>query len=232
MLSFCRSVMQFQSNVTYARASSFHSASGSVVFNDDVIKWKYFPRYWPFVRGIHRSPVNSPHKGQWHGALMFCLICAWTRGWVNNRDTGVLRRHCGHYSVTVMWQIHFVVRCRINETLRITLWNKINAIDSGFAYLDDKISFATWCLVVTEIYYHGLGNLCISHLIYVIKRYMDLPRHVQIYQPWYDVWPIYSAIVVTKRKRSYPSAEITRYDFSLHLCIFYRIYVYFICCVV
>ena len=26
-----------------------------------VIKWKRFPRYWPFVRGIHRSPVNSPH---------------------------------------------------------------------------------------------------------------------------------------------------------------------------
>ena len=141
LLSFCRSVMQFQSNVTYARASSFHSASGSVAFNDDVIKWKHFPRYWPFVRGIHRSPVNSPHKGQWHGALMFCLICAWTRGWVNNRDTCVLRRHCGHYSVTVMWQIHFVVRCRINETLRITLWNKINAIDSGFAYLDDKDKF-------------------------------------------------------------------------------------------
>ena len=23
-------------------------------FHDDVIKWKYFPRYWPFVRGIHR----------------------------------------------------------------------------------------------------------------------------------------------------------------------------------
>ena len=30
--------------------------------HDDVIKWKHFPRYWPFVRGIHRSPVNSPHK--------------------------------------------------------------------------------------------------------------------------------------------------------------------------
>ena len=25
-------------------------------FHDDVIKWKNFPRYWPFVRGIHRSP--------------------------------------------------------------------------------------------------------------------------------------------------------------------------------
>ena len=22
--------------------------------HDDVIKWKHFPRYWPFVRGIHR----------------------------------------------------------------------------------------------------------------------------------------------------------------------------------
>ena len=25
------------------------------VNHDDVIKWKHFPRYWPFVRGIHRS---------------------------------------------------------------------------------------------------------------------------------------------------------------------------------
>ena len=47
-----------------------------------------FPRYWPFVRGIHRSPVNSHHKGQWRGALTFSLICAWTDGWVNNRDAG------------------------------------------------------------------------------------------------------------------------------------------------
>ena len=30
--------------------------------HDDVIKWKHFPRYWPLVRGIHRPPVNSPHK--------------------------------------------------------------------------------------------------------------------------------------------------------------------------
>ena len=30
-------------------------------YHDDVIKRKYFPRYWPFVRGIQRSSVNSPH---------------------------------------------------------------------------------------------------------------------------------------------------------------------------
>ena len=37
------------------------------ILHDDVIKWIHFPRYWPFARGIHRSPVNSPHKGQWRG---------------------------------------------------------------------------------------------------------------------------------------------------------------------
>ena len=67
--------------------------------HDDVIKWKHCPRYWPFVRGICRSPVNSP-KGQWRGALMFSLICAWTNGWVNNRDAGGLRRNRAQYDVT------------------------------------------------------------------------------------------------------------------------------------
>ena len=62
---------------------------------------KHFLRYWPFVWGIHRWPVNSPHKGQWRGALMFSMICAWTNGWVNNRDADHFRRRCTHYDVTV-----------------------------------------------------------------------------------------------------------------------------------
>ena len=70
--------------------------------HDDVIKWKHFPRYWPFVRGIHRPQVNSPHKGQWRGTLMFPLICTRIDGWVNNREAGDLRRHRGHYDFTVM----------------------------------------------------------------------------------------------------------------------------------
>ena len=72
------------------------------VIHDDVIKWKHFPRYWPFVREIHRSPVNSPHKGQWRGALMFSLIYTQINGWVNNGEVGDLRRHRAHYDVTVM----------------------------------------------------------------------------------------------------------------------------------
>ena len=72
------------------------------VSHEEVIKWKHFPHCWPFVRGIHRSPVNSPHKGQWRGALTFSLICAWTSGWINNQDAEDSRRHRAHYGVTVM----------------------------------------------------------------------------------------------------------------------------------
>ena len=64
-------------------------------------QWKHFPRYWPFVRGIHRSPLNSPHKGQWRGPFMFSLICVWTNDWVNNREAGDLRRYRAHYDVIV-----------------------------------------------------------------------------------------------------------------------------------
>ena len=49
-------------------------------------------------------PVNSPHKGQWRGALAFSLICVWINGWVNIRETGDLRRYRAHYDVTVMPQ--------------------------------------------------------------------------------------------------------------------------------
>ena len=73
------------------------------VFHDDVIRWKHFPRYWAFVREIYRSPVNSPHKGQWRGALMFSLICVWINYWVNNREAGDLRRYRAHYDVTVQF---------------------------------------------------------------------------------------------------------------------------------
>ena len=47
-------------------------------------------------------PVNSPHKGQWRGALMFSLICVWVNGRETNREAGDLRRYRAHYEVIVM----------------------------------------------------------------------------------------------------------------------------------
>ena len=78
---------------------------GIYQLHDDVTKWKHFPHYWPFVRGIHRSPVNSLHKGQWRGALMFSLICVWINSWENSREAGDVRRNHAHYDVIVMTSV-------------------------------------------------------------------------------------------------------------------------------
>ena len=55
-------------------------------FHDDVIKWKHFPRYWPFVTQVT-------------GSFDVSLMCAWTNGLANNRGAGDLRPHRGHYDV-------------------------------------------------------------------------------------------------------------------------------------
>ena len=76
----------------------------------------YLPSWWrhqmetfsaqlALCAGNSSVPVNSPHKGQWRGALMFFSICVWINGWVNNRKAGDLRRHRGHYGVNVMYQV-------------------------------------------------------------------------------------------------------------------------------
>ena len=85
-----------------AEIMSFWEAHGSGFCHDDVIKWKHFPRYWPLVREIHRWPVDFPHKGQWRGTLMFCLICACTNALANSGDPGDLRHHRSHYDVEIM----------------------------------------------------------------------------------------------------------------------------------
>ena len=130
MQTYCQLYFKTYISITYiwkSKAFTFGNALENVVcemagvlsrphcvykWHDDVIKWRHFPRYWPFVRGIHRSPVNSPYKGQWRGALMFSLTCVWINGWVNNREAGDLRRYRAHYDVTVMLsRPHCVYKC-------------------------------------------------------------------------------------------------------------------------
>ena len=82
------------------------------VNHDDIIKWEHFPRNWPFVRGIHRSPVNSPHKGQWRRALMFSLICVWIN------DCVYLRRHLEHYDVIIRTTEDDPVSARSSDQIR------------------------------------------------------------------------------------------------------------------
>ena len=116
-------------------------------FHDDFIKWKHFPHYWPLVRGIHRSPVNSPHKGQWHRVLTFSLICAWTNNWVNNRDAGDLRCHCAHYDVTVM-RYQFIRENMSMWAIRWPLW--ADQFQLVIFYWDLPEAILT-CIIVIQI---------------------------------------------------------------------------------
>ena len=54
--------------------------------HDDVIKWKHFPRYWPFVRGIFFEPCLNK---------------------INNLEAGDLRRNRAHCDVTVMIYVKY-----------------------------------------------------------------------------------------------------------------------------
>ena len=81
---------------------------------------EHFPRYWSCVRGIHRSPVNSPHKGQWRGALMFSLICDWINSWVNNREVGDLSHHRAHFDIIVMtWMDYKYQYLKVEQTYHL-----------------------------------------------------------------------------------------------------------------
>ena len=137
---------------------------------DDVIIWKYFPRYWPFVRGIHRLPVNS-HKGQWRGALMVSLICAWMSGWVIWDAIAPLIRHSNSNeklsllsittpnnftwsseTITVLWfKIRLWLLCSSREI--IMNWNLL-----GFACIPLPVNH----LIALEIWYNCAN--CRDHI--------------------------------------------------------------------
>ena len=124
--------------------------SKGFVVHDDAIKCKHFPRHWPFVRGIHRSSVNSPHKGP---AELWCFLrsAPWINGWVNNRETS-------------WWY----------ETPLCSLWRHCNALVAPWivistttgATIDDKVGITTasgiqWfsllvCFSIRRVYFNGL----------------------------------------------------------------------------
>ena len=95
------------------------------ILHDDVIKRKHFPCYWPLVRGIHQSLVDSPHKGQWHSDIFFylCLneqLSKQSRRWWSEMPSPSLWRYC--HVMVLQWTFP-------NPTSRPTAHNNIMAAD-------------------------------------------------------------------------------------------------------
>ena len=119
---------------------------------------------WPFVRGINRWPVNSPHKGQRRGALMFSLICARINGWANNREAGDLRRYRAHYGATVM---SFACSC-----WAVNMFRDITSIGENFCFINERYwsrfdVFQKTILSIKLVYGHDGGcrskHICLHH---------------------------------------------------------------------
>ena len=123
--------------------------------------------------GIHRSPVNSPHKGRWRRALMFSIICAWKNGSVSNREAGDLRRHRAHYGVTVMSTV------KENQN-RLISTNNISFMEPLPTTCTNTIKHKTWNKTVSKL-------LDTVYHCYWCRR--KEPGHQQ---PWY--WPGYRRI--------------------------------------
>ena len=69
--------------------------------HDDIIKWKLFRVTGPLCgefTGHQWIPLTRASDAE-----LWCFLCAWIHGWVNNHRAGDLRRHCADYDVTVMY---------------------------------------------------------------------------------------------------------------------------------
>ena len=153
--------------------------------HDDVIKWKHFPLYWPFVRGIYRSSVNSPHKGQCRGALMFLWSAPWINGWMNYRQAGDLRRHRTHYDVIVM--------CKAIVSIMATI--------AGMAHRSDWLSEDQFIKRQTRIRIRGQRGGCRCPGIEWVSGHLQFHFHGKMFGSCYNAVRDYTLVYIAPQTR-------------------------------
>ena len=106
-------------------------------------KYQYFVMRW-YSRTMYWWPVDSPHKGQRRGALIFSLIFPWTNGCANNRDAGDLRSYRAHYNVAVMNQVDIwrsawypklrsMLYCKCSQNIRSPAVRNMYSVKEAFS---------------------------------------------------------------------------------------------------
>ena len=87
------------------------------MWHDDVVTWKHFQHYLPFVKGIHWSSVDSPHKRPVQQSFDVLLL-ALTSCWTNKQFTSDLKWYDAH--VTSLWWciLTFIFRGEMTKACR------------------------------------------------------------------------------------------------------------------
>ena len=85
----------------YTSVTSEQNGTQLLLHHDNVIKWKHFPHYWPFVRLIHRSPVNSPSKGRWcfFDLRLYKRLSKQFRWWFETSSRSLWRHYYDKYFI-------------------------------------------------------------------------------------------------------------------------------------
>ena len=133
-----------------------------------------YPRIWLQYKMMTPSNGNifrvtghlcgeSPHKGQWRGALVFSLFFAWINSWISNREVGDLRRHHTQYDVTVMKSIpppcDYAFRSTLHGTDSFCLYGLLRAL--GVA-----LRIFVWGFLVEEI----LDAVCLGNNTWMVGQ--------------------------------------------------------------
>ena len=187
-----------------------HMLSKQQCVNKDYSWWRHqmetFSALLVICAGNSPVPSEFPHKGQWHGALMFSLICVWINGWVSNREAGDLRRYRAHYDVIVMlslfithWPFHDLTLCvfsqwRENSSSHVVLMNTNGAADvctvviSDAAQHESHLSREPWWRHQVKTF-SALLALCTGNSPVLMSWWRKGPRHQQPrYQHIASVW--------------------------------------------
>ena len=85
----------------YTSVKSEKNGTQTLLHYDNVIKWKHFPHYWPFVRVFHRSPMNSPNKGRWcfFDLRLYKRLRKQFRWWFETSSRSLWRRYYDNYII-------------------------------------------------------------------------------------------------------------------------------------
>ena len=109
-----------------------------------------FPRNWSFVRGTHRSTVNSPHKGPWRGALKFSLICALNK-WMSKQSwcwwfetpPHSLWRYCNEYMWNLLVTNHNKTQQKVNNVHKSWVYT-IDVCDTSDSFSHSVSRWSPW----------------------------------------------------------------------------------------
>ena len=137
---------------------------------DDVIKWKHFPHYWPFMRGIHRSRWIPYTKAS--DAKLWCFLWSvperlskqWW-GWWFEAPSCPLWRHCNGFCGSSWngWVIIYVLNpCRQYQEI------------SHFLFSSELTLYMSICIVlyVCDIYVFYcvfFFFFCVSFVLWLVK---------------------------------------------------------------